>query len=67
VALPITVTVLRRTLQKPEGAPYIGAALLTIVTVILSFFGHRHFSFRQKLTEEEINSGQLEKGERDSD
>jgi putative flippase GtrA len=48
VALPITVTILRRTLQKPEGAPYIGAALLTVVTVVLSFFGHRHFSFRSR-------------------
>jgi putative flippase GtrA len=28
-------------------APYIGGAILTAGTVILSFFGHRHFSFRQ--------------------
>jgi putative flippase GtrA len=52
VALPITVTILRRTLQKPEGAPYIGAALLTVVTVVLSFFGHRHFSFREKISKD---------------
>lgn len=29
-------------------APYIGGALLTALTVVYSFFGHRHFSFRQK-------------------
>lgn len=28
-------------------APYIGGALLTAFTVVYSFFGHRHFSFRQ--------------------
>lgn len=28
-------------------APYIGGALLMAFTVIYSFFGHRHFSFRQ--------------------
>jgi putative flippase GtrA len=27
-------------------APYIGGAILTAGTVIFSFFGHRHFSFR---------------------
>jgi putative flippase GtrA len=29
-------------------APYVGGALLTALTIVLSFFGHRHFSFRQK-------------------
>jgi putative flippase GtrA len=48
VALPITVTLLRRAMHKPELAPYLAVALLTGVTVILSFFGHRHFSFRTK-------------------
>jgi putative flippase GtrA len=52
VALPITVTILRRTLQRPEGAPYIAVALLTVVTVVLSFFGHRHFSFRSGRSED---------------
>lgn len=28
-------------------APYIGGVILTAGTVIFSFFGHRHFSFRQ--------------------
>jgi putative flippase GtrA len=29
-------------------APYIGGAILTAGTVIFSFFGHRHFSFRTR-------------------
>ena len=29
-------------------APYIGGAILTTGTVIFSFFGHRHFSFRPR-------------------
>ena len=29
-------------------APYIGGAILTAGTVIFSFFGHRHFSFRPR-------------------
>jgi putative flippase GtrA len=60
VALPITVTILRRTMQRPEWAPYLAVALLTGVTVILSFFGHRHFSFRRepsdKYTEPDSNA-----------
>lgn len=52
VALPITVTILRRTLHRPERAPYIAVALLTLVTVLLSFLGHKHFSFRRKRSDE---------------
>jgi putative flippase GtrA len=52
VALPVTVTLLRRMLQRPERAPYIAVALLTLVTVFLSFFGHKHFSFRMKRSAE---------------
>jgi putative flippase GtrA len=47
VSLPILVTVLRRTALKPEQAPYIAAAILSVVTVVLSFFGHKTISFRQ--------------------
>lgn len=47
VALPITVTILRRLLTRPDFAPYLAVALLTVVTVILSFFGHKKFSFRR--------------------
>lgn len=48
VALPITVTVLRRVMQRADLAPFVGAALLTSVTVILSFLGHSKFSFRRE-------------------
>ena len=47
VALPVTVTLLRRSMHKPQFAPYVAVALLTVVTVILSFVGHKNFSFRQ--------------------
>jgi hypothetical protein len=46
VALPITVTILRKTMHRPELAPYLAVALLTTVTIIFSFLGHKHFSFR---------------------
>jgi putative flippase GtrA len=48
VALPITVTLLRKTLHRPEEAPYLAMAALTVVTVVLSFLGHKHFSFRDE-------------------
>jgi putative flippase GtrA len=44
--LPILVPILRHSLQKPEQAPYIAAAILTVITVVFSFFGHKKFSFR---------------------
>ena len=34
-----------------EQAPYLAGALLTGVTVILSFFGHKHISFRRPPTD----------------
>jgi putative flippase GtrA len=59
VALPITVTVLRRTMHRPELAPYLAGAMLTVVTVLLSFQGHKHFSFQTKASggDEETTSG----------
>ena len=49
VGLPILVTILRRFLAKPVHAPYIAAAMLTAITVVFSFLGHKNISFRQKL------------------
>jgi putative flippase GtrA len=46
--LPILVPILRRSLHKPESAPYIAAAILTTITVFFSFLGHKNISFRQK-------------------
>jgi putative flippase GtrA len=49
--LPILVSILRRYLHHPQRAPYIAAALLTVVTVLFSFLGHKNISFRQKQVE----------------
>jgi putative flippase GtrA len=54
--LPILVPILRHVLRRPEQAPYIAGALLMIVTVLFSFFGHKNFSFRQKQFEESAQS-----------
>jgi len=53
IGLPILVPILRHFFAKPERAPYVAAALLTGVTVIFSFVGHKRFSFRPKQLEEE--------------
>jgi putative flippase GtrA len=45
--LPVFVFILRHYLGYERQAPYIAGALLTVFTVILSFFGHKHISFRQ--------------------
>jgi putative flippase GtrA len=46
--LPILVPILRRNLQEPEQAPYIAGAIMVVVTVIFSFFGHKRVSFKPK-------------------
>jgi putative flippase GtrA len=51
--LPILVPVLRHHLRNPGQASYIAAAMMTVVTVIFSFWGHKNISFRQRLTGEE--------------
>jgi putative flippase GtrA len=52
--LPIAKTVFDHILSNKLWAPYAAGALLTGVTVIISFFGHRHFSFKpQKVTADE--------------
>lgn len=49
--LAALVPVLRRNLHDPEQAPYIAGAMIMIVTVTFSFFGHKTISFRQKQDE----------------
>jgi putative flippase GtrA len=49
--LPILVPILRRSLHRPEQAPYLAAAMLTVITVVFSFLGHKNISFRQKRAE----------------
>jgi putative flippase GtrA len=54
--LAILVPILRRSLHRPELASYLAAAIMTVVTVIFSFLGHKNISFRQKLTGDEVKS-----------
>ena len=46
VLLPIIVFTIRHKFGYQKEAPYIAGALLTGITVILSYFGHKHISFR---------------------
>jgi putative flippase GtrA len=49
--LPLLVPLLRRHMpQRPQAAPYIAAVFMAVVTVIASFFGHKHISFAVKPT-----------------
>ena len=41
-----TVVLVRQLVAEPRAAPYIAGALVLGVQVILSFVGHKHFSFR---------------------
>jgi hypothetical protein len=45
--LPIFVFLIRHYSGYERQAPYIAGALLTVFTVVFSFFGHKHISFRQ--------------------
>lgn len=47
VLLPIFVFFIRHQFGYEKQAPYIAGAVLGIITVLFSFFGHKHFSFRQ--------------------
>ena len=46
VTLPVLVLIIRRNTRFFVQAPYIAGALLTGITVIYSFLGHKKFSFR---------------------
>jgi putative flippase GtrA len=45
-ALPPLVGLIRHTTRYQVQAPYIAGAVVVIFTVISSFFGHKHISFR---------------------
>ena len=51
VALGPLVGLIRHTTRFQTQAPYIAGALVAIFTVISSFFGHKHISFRQPQSE----------------
>jgi hypothetical protein len=48
-----SVPILRRQLHHPEQAPYLAAALFTVVTMVFSFLGHKNISFRPREAEHE--------------
>jgi putative flippase GtrA len=48
VLLPGLVFAIRHFFGYQKQAPYIAGALLTGVTVVMSFFGHKHISFRTR-------------------
>jgi putative flippase GtrA len=52
VGLPILVALLRPHLRMPELASYIAAAIMTGVTMVFSFLGHKNVSFRRSLVKE---------------
>ena len=50
LALAPMVGLIRHTTRYQTQAPYIAGAVVAIFTVLSSFFGHRHFSFRRAST-----------------
>jgi putative flippase GtrA len=49
VAIAPLTAVLRRVISShAQQAPYIAGAILAFVTVVVSFFGHKHISFRDR-------------------
>ena len=47
VALGPLVGLIRHTTRFQTQAPYLAAAIVAVFTVISSFFGHKHLSFRE--------------------
>jgi putative flippase GtrA len=48
VGLPVLVPILRTMLGSPIRAPYFAAAIMTCVTVLIGFWGHKRISFRPR-------------------
>jgi putative flippase GtrA len=44
-ALPFVVGIIRHQTSYNRGAPYIAGAIVLVISVVFSFFGHRHISF----------------------
>jgi len=45
--MPILVPLLQSALSHPERASYIAGAIMTAVSIIFGFFGHKNVSFRE--------------------
>jgi putative flippase GtrA len=48
IALAPLVLFFRNIVGYPRQAPYLAGAVITGLSVIISFFGHKHISFRSK-------------------
>lgn len=46
ILLPIVVALIRASTPYHAGAPYIAGALITVLSVIYNFIGHKKFSFQ---------------------
>lgn len=49
IALPPLVGVIRHASHYQTQAPYIAAAIVAAITVVSSFFGHKHISFKARI------------------
>ncbi len=47
LTLPLLVYFFRSVLGYSRQAPYLAGAVLTCITALISFFGHKHISFRK--------------------
>lgn len=54
VGLPILVPILRRFLKDSEQASYLAAAILMAISLVFSFLGNKHISFRQRSAEGKV-------------
>jgi putative flippase GtrA len=54
--LSILVPILRRSLHRPDEAPYLAAAMMMVVTMVISFLGHKNISFRPRQGEADADS-----------
>ena len=46
LALPVLVAVIEHWTHSPKSAPYIAEAITTAGTIVVSYFGHKHISFK---------------------
>jgi putative flippase GtrA len=54
LALAPLVWLIRHESRYQTQAPYLAGAAIAVCNVVISFFGHRHFSFAKKSSETEV-------------
>ena len=50
IGMLILVPILRAHMLQPERASYLSGAIVTVVTILFNFLGHKNVSFRQAVT-----------------